>query len=222
MLHLTYRVRIFILGVLLLITVAGCNSTQRFYVLTPLEEPQDHETITLRDNLAIGLGPIDIPGYLDRPEIMTRVGRNQLALSELDHWALPLKENISVVLAENVPSLLPTCRVITYPWNQSATIDYQVAVEIIRFEVVTGGAAELVARWRILGSDRKTVFTQKKSSFSETVKAADYSAKVSAMNRTLESFSREIAEGIKTLAAKEASRFGISSEAGKEYPLRKR
>ena len=56
----------------------------------------------------IGVGPITVPKYLDRPQIVTRSGRNQLALGEFDRWAEPLQDNVLRVLAENLAFLIPT------------------------------------------------------------------------------------------------------------------
>ena len=198
---MSHLLRIFLLGTFLLVMVVGCsNSRQRLYVLAPLEDTQSYETTASSENLTIGLGPIGVPDYLDRPQIVTRLSRNQLELAELDKWALPLKENISDVLAQNLSYLIPTDQVIPHPWGRSVTLDYQVTVNIIRFEATTDGRSELIAWWQVLGSDGKTVLMHKQSSFSETTKGTQHAAKVSAKNRALENLSREIAEGIKTLA----------------------
>lgn len=186
-----------------LMLLGGCASTQptNFYVLSSLSGSEANKQAGASDrSIAIGVGPVDLPRYLDRPQIVTRTSRNELDLAEFDQWAEPLKDNFSNVLAENLSILIPTDRIAVFPWNRSTPIDYRVAVEVTRFEAKTGGNASLVARWSILGKKGKKVLMTRKSSFSESVKAKDYKATVSAMNRTLEALSREIAAAIKTFS----------------------
>jgi uncharacterized lipoprotein YmbA len=82
------------------------------------------------------VGPITLPKYLDRPQIVTRSGRNPLTLAEFDRWAKPLQDNVSRVLAENLARHIPTDHILLHPWPRSAPVDYQVAVEHLRW----GGA----------------------------------------------------------------------------------
>ncbi|MCH8055072.1 MAG: membrane integrity-associated transporter subunit PqiC [Deltaproteobacteria bacterium] len=186
-----------------LILVGGCASTQptRFYVLTSLPDSvKEEEAGRAKWGVAIGVGPVDLPRYLDRPQIVTRTSRNELDLAEFDQWAEPLKDNFSNVLAENLSILIPTDRIAVFPWNRSTPIDYRVAVEVTRFEAKTGGNALLVARWSILGKDGKKVLMTRKSSFSKPVKTRGYKTRVSAMNQALEALSREIAKAIKAIS----------------------
>ena len=110
------------LGVTLLIS-GSCalrsSATTKFYILSPLVQPvvekQDEKGKKCK---TIGIGPLDLPGYLDRPEIVTRVNPDELELAELDNWAEPLKDNITRVLAENISRLLCTEDVVIFPWKQ--------------------------------------------------------------------------------------------------------
>ena len=197
-----HRFAIVTLGVFLIL-MGGCASTQptNFYVLSSLSGSEANKQAGGSDrSIAIGVGPVDLPRYLDRPQIVTRTSRNELDLAEFDQWAEPLKDNFSNVLAENLSILIPTDSIAVFPWNRSTPIDYRVAVEVTRFEAKTGGNALLVARWSILGKDGKKVLLSRKSSFSKPADAQDYKATVSAMNRALEHLSREIAAAIKRLA----------------------
>ena len=196
------RLAAIILGTTLIV-IGGCASTQptNFYVLSSLSGSDVKMQAGASDRgIAIGVGPVDLPRYLDRPQIVTRTSRNELDLAEFDQWAEPLKDNFSNVLAENLSILIPTDRIAVFPWNRSTSIDYRVAVDVTRFEAKTGGNALLVARWSVLGKDGKKVLLSRKSNFSKPVKTRDYKATVSAMNQTIEDLSREIATAIKTIS----------------------
>ena len=192
-----------------LITLGGCAATKptRFYVLSSLPRSEASQADSAKRGVAVGIRPVTLPKYLDRPQIVTRASRNQLDIAEFDHWAEPLKNHLEDVLAQNLAILIPTDRIAVFPWSKSTPIEYQLTVEVSRFEGRAGGDSLLAVRWSILGKNGKKVVLSRKSKFSEPVAKAnepgagqDYKATVSAMNRTLESLSREIAGAIKGLS----------------------
>lgn len=200
MYRLLPRLTVVTLGALLM-ALAGCAGTtepSRFYVLSSLPST-DKEAQVLADEsgISIGIGPVEVAQYLDRPQIVTRVSPNELKLAEFDHWAESLKNNFSRVLAENLSTLLRTDPIAVFPWRGSTPIDYRVEVEVLVLDGNLGRNARLVARWTIFREeDRQMLFT-KKSSLSEATSGQDYEAFVSAQSRAIENLSREIAEAIK-------------------------
>ena len=53
----------------------------------------------------IGVGPIEIPSYLDRPQIITRMRLHELMLNEHALWAEPLDKALARVIALNLGAL---------------------------------------------------------------------------------------------------------------------
>jgi uncharacterized lipoprotein YmbA len=149
-----------------------------------------------KDDPAIGIGPVQFPKYLDRPQIVTRSSRNQIDIGDFDQWAEPLKNNFTNVIAENLSILIPRERIVVFPWSRSTPIGHQVLIDVTRFEGELGGDSLLTARWRILGKDRKRVLSRRTSNFSETSNGSGFKGTVSALNRTLEELSREIAAAL--------------------------
>jgi uncharacterized lipoprotein YmbA len=149
----------------------------------------------------IGVGPITLPTYLDRPQIVTRAGSHQLTLAEFDRWAEPLQDNVARVLAEHLARLIPTDQVLLYAWPRSATLDYQVTVEVLQFEGWLGGESRLLALWSILDGAEVTLLSQR-ASLNATVGGREYDALVVAMNQLLEWFSRDLASAIQRLASR--------------------
>ena len=199
---LLIRFKIVVVG-LCLMTIGGCGSSAptRFYLLNSLSGPGTGQLVSdSKDSMAIGIGPVTLPEYLDRPQIVTRTSDNGIQLADFDQWAEPLKENVSRILAENLSQMLSTNNVSIFPWKSSDKIDYQVLIEIVNFEGKLGDNALLTVRWAILGDDGKRVLLKRKSNFKESVGSGDYEVLVSAMNKMLEDFSREIAETIKGLS----------------------
>ena len=60
----------------------------------------------------VAVGPVAIPDYLDRPQILTRSGPSELQLAEFERWAGSLEKDVSRVLAENLSTLLEKDHVI--------------------------------------------------------------------------------------------------------------
>jgi Uncharacterized protein conserved in bacteria len=100
------------------VLLAGCTHSPpvRFYTLTPLDR-QEIRRASRQEAVpgAVRIMPVDIPDYLDRPQIMTRDGKNILKLAEFDRWAGSLGDNITAVLAENLGLLLASDRVFIHP-----------------------------------------------------------------------------------------------------------
>lgn len=179
----------------------GTQQRAKFYVLNSVYSSKvDVETETAKNDWAIGVGPVELPEYVNRPQIVTRTSRNELEVAEFARWGEPLKENFSRVLAENISVLLSTDRVIVYPWNRTAAIDYQVIVEVTRFDGAVGGDVSMRARWTVLGDRGEKILTRRNSSLSARADAKTYEALVAAQSQMVADLSSEIAEQIKTLS----------------------
>jgi len=178
--------------------LAGCTATSepsRFYLLNSLSPTEQVRSKSAR-GLAIGIGPIEIPEYVDRPQIVTRISANELNLTEFHKWAEPLKDNIPQVLADNLSVLLQTDQIAMYPWKRNTAIDYQATLDITRFDTEPNGHAHLMARWQLFGQDTRTLLATNKSHFTTPIEGSDYTAMVSALNQALHDLSRAMAQSI--------------------------
>ncbi len=199
-----------VLGVVLsfsLLLVAACGGgllgkgTQeqtRFYQLHAASAPSHAEGRfeAVEEPVAIALSVDTFPEYLARSQIVTRTSANKIELAPFDHWAEPLERNFTRVLVLNLTYKLSTDRIYVFPWRKNRPIDFELLVDVSRFEGEFGGNVFLEARWSIYDSrGRKELFTDG-ARFSEPTGAKDYEAQVAAMSRALERLSMEIAESI--------------------------
>lgn len=179
--------------------LGGASAPTRFYTLVPVAvPPTEASPITGDRGPAIGVGPVTLPGYLDRREIVTRRGRDEIELGEFDRWSEQLKDGATRVLGEDLAILLRTDRVALPSGRGSLPVQYQVIVEVARFEGVAGADVTLEARWRILGGDGKEL-ALRRSTVTEVVGAPGYGALVAAMSRALGALGRDIATAIRDL-----------------------
>ena len=192
----------------LLMAATGCarSGPTKFYVLSPLPSSKaETKSPTGQRSIAIGIELIEMPKYLDRPQIVTRRNPNELELSEFNRWAEPLDNNFSRVLGQNLSALLgadPINPVSIFPFRGLAPIDYRVEVGVIRLDGTLGDTASLVARWAIFGADGKEALSMRESTFNESTGGPGYEALVSAESRAVATLSREIAGAIKTILQK--------------------
>ena len=191
-------VMLFVLGVML-VACAGNNRPSTFYMLQSMEIPQESLSSAGEKNVSVLVGPISLPAYLDRNQMVTVSGKNQMDLDEFNRWAESLRESFYRVLLENLSFLLKTPRVYRYDRSGEDNVDYQVSIDVTRFDCAPEGDAVLTAFWTIHGNDDGTSGIAKKSVFRTPVSSSGFPGMVDALNQTLTAFGREIATAIQTL-----------------------
>jgi uncharacterized protein len=206
--------RILIFVFLFSLFVAGCSfgsftaptpDRSRFFALTAKATADGAANNPGAEQISLGVGPVRIPGYLDREELVTRVAENRFDVSQNDRWVEPLEENVSRVLAQNLYTLLKTERIVRYPWPTSRRVTHQVEVEILRFEPNTSREAELSARWVIVDVATKQPLANKTSFIKRAIKQDTKETAVDALSETLADLSREIAEAVRAVAQQQPS-----------------
>jgi len=91
----------------------------------------------------IGLGPVTVPSYLERPEIVRRASEHELTPARSDRWAEPLDRAVLRVLAQDLAQVTGR-RVVAYPWKTTLAPACVVEVGVTRFEAVEEKRVELV------------------------------------------------------------------------------
>jgi uncharacterized lipoprotein YmbA len=182
--------------------LAGCSSTPltKFYELNSLPTgQQENPAASLVEDIAIGVGPVEFPGSLDRPQIVTRKSQNQVEISEFHRWASSLPQGFSRVLAKNISTLLPTDRVAVYPWDDTFSPTYQVKLNVEQFDGQLGERVSLRVIWSLVGQEGKKELVVRKTLIEEPVLTNDYDGLVAAESNALATLSREIVEEIRSL-----------------------
>lgn len=179
-------------GALLFLLTAGCAQSlpSDFFILTPVAEDAVAQA---GEPMSLGVGPVKIPEYLNRAQIVTRPGPNRLDVNEFKRWGGSLAANISSVVARNLSVLLGTDDVFVFPGDDPAKPRYRVILSVTRFDGVLGGEVELDARWIITGPRRREQLGNGRSVIRESTNGNGYEGYVTAQSRALESLSRKIA-----------------------------
>jgi uncharacterized lipoprotein YmbA len=181
------------------ILLAGCARTPpvSYYQLsTPHAVSENLASTETGKGLTIGLGPVRLPEYLERPQIVGRVSANRLEMTDTRRWAEPLSEGLPRVLGENLAVLLDKASILRHPWPRSRAIDYRVVVEVLQFEAGPEREAVLTARWQLFDSTGTVLVTEKRSNC-RVLAAAGTEGLVAALSDALWQLAREIAGGLK-------------------------
>ena len=172
-------------------TEEGLGGTH-FYSLTALQASSNNSS-----SLRIGVGPIEIPRLLNRPQIISRKNETEIKMAESHQWGGSFKEELIQAITDNLSSLQKTDNIEQYPWKFSFKPNYQVRIDIERFDGELGKDIVLKARWRLLKNKREILV--KRTLIRTPISPANksYNSYVKALSNTLITLSRQISAQIK-------------------------
>ena len=189
------------------LSLAGCSSflpkpkpePSKIFVLFSSIEATERQDSDPSRQISLGVGPVRLPAYLDRREIVMRVAPSRFDLSENDRWAEPLDENLTHVLTQNLSILLGSDQIIPYPWPLDQKPHYRVEIQVLRFESNSAGEAQLSARWAVIDDTGKEAPNLKASRLTRAAKEKSTDGAVAALSETVADLSREIAKTVTAL-----------------------
>jgi len=191
---------------MLLLVQTGCSRSapSRFYTLQPVRPAPvggaalDGMTGAPVPN--IGIVFVEIPDYLDRPEVVTRTGPNSLHIADYDRWGGDLRSDITRVLAEVLSSHFPERRAAVATGRRALMADYKVTVNVTRLDPVPGESVWLKASWFIAGKSGRTLVSRE-SDLNEPLRGRDAQSAVTAMSVAVDRLGNEIAGALKPVIA---------------------
>ncbi len=143
---------------------------------------------------------VRVPQYLSQRSIVVRSSPTQLDLADNDVWAAPLSDTISSVLSENISTMIPSDRVVELPVSAAVPVDYELRVEIVRFERQPDGGVDLVARWSVFSEGGERLIAVERSSYRVPEVSGDYRSITVAMSALLGELSRDIAGTLRNVS----------------------
>jgi uncharacterized lipoprotein YmbA len=191
--------------IVVLIFVGACGTTRpsKFYTLNSLQTPETVKQVASDEKkISVAIGPVEIPDYLDRPQIAVRSSQNELILNEYERWAGSLRDDITRVLVENLSILLGGDRVSVFPLRPGFQSDYRIRVNLTRFDIMPDNVVSIRAEWAILDKNGVTSFTMRETNFDEHIEGRSYSDKIAALSLALTGLSKDIADGLILLQRK--------------------
>ena len=172
------------------------SPTTRHYVLTPVIGTPSIGDPGTAASFVLGVGPVQLPAYLDRPQMVVRQAAGSIEISEFDQWGESLRDGTTRVVAINLARLLPECRVVAFPWRSGEQIRYQVVLDIEQMDGSAGGSVALDVRWRVLDRSGKEVAAR----VSRVSQPASNGTAADAISRALAALTQDIARDLRATA----------------------
>lgn len=182
--------RLTLLASVLLLASCGAGS-KSFYVLTA-DGPAPSGGGT-----GIGVGPITLAEYIDRPNLVIAESENQLAVAEDHRWAGDLESAVARVTATNLGRRLHTGNIRTYPWQGDDGIRYQITLDIRQLHGGADGHAVIEAGWRAYSLPDRKLVASRTFTDREPLESDGYQPLVAAQSRLLSRLADDIAKALR-------------------------
>lgn len=177
----------------LLLGACGSSPPVRYFSLSPSQPHQDQDTA-----IVLGLGPLRVPEYLNRSQLVTRGNGSELEVHEFSRWAEPLDSALHRVLSADVDSIMDNVAVYPFPWETlvNKQVHYRLLGDIMRFEADRTGRVVLEVQWGVTSveSSEPVVAAQRATYEAQSGSADDPAAITAAMNDALAQFGRDVAD----------------------------
>lgn len=181
--------------------LSGCSFLEpqpdrtRYFVLDG-SNVADSQPVPNPDSAVIGVGPVRLPDYLRRVEIVRRVATNRLHIASDEQWGEALDVGFGRALAQDLGRRLRNPAVVRLPGLASLRVDIEVPVEVVRFEADENGVVHLVARWIVKPTREGSKRVAHGSQIHEAAAGSTTTEVVEAMGRAIATLANDIATAI--------------------------
>ena len=139
--------RLMISSLFLILFLLGCSSPKTSYYrmsFSPISA-----TPAANSKLRIMVGPVNIPASLDRPQLVTQSGANEVQVHEYHRWAGTLKGDIGQVVTSRLAQDLGTSDVWSFSQSTQSQFDYQILIDVQNLDSAEKGNVVLDVLWTI-------------------------------------------------------------------------
>lgn len=182
---------------------ASVSPTPRFYMLHSVDKDAVGEKFNMPADIIIGVGPVKIPQYLNRPQIVTQDKNKMLTFAQLDRWGEPLDSGLERLIAENLTLMLPGASLQLFPCNFAIPLKYQLILDVVQLDCDLEANLFLVVQWSIIDAQKKEMLVTQRAEFVQPINPHNYTGLVRALETACISLSRQIAQACSGLAQQE-------------------
>ncbi len=212
--------RIVLSTLLLLGLLTGCvtkpSPQVSYYVLSAMH---DIGNKTMKQAPVVELSSLQLPHYLDRPQLVTRPTPQRLKIHDQHRWGDNLGRNLERVMADNLTSLLGV-QVFLVPHLLPA-VDYRVVIEVHQFERIHDDQVRLRAQWSLITPGNDKPLTVQSVQLTEPVGSnADMESVVQVMSLQFSKLATEIASVIQRFVHAEETSSSIEQLISPSSPTR--
>ena len=176
--------------------LGACSTSPKthFYVLNTKFASNEVYSGESFESVGLGLWLVKLPRLLDRPQIMTRTDQFNIELADFHKWVGGLGNNMTRLIANELGRLLQTDRVVISPWPSYVKNDYQLTIQVDRFDGELGNEVVLKGVWSLLNSKGNKELTRKAFNYTTNAGGKSYGDMVAALSTLTVQLSQEIAK----------------------------
>lgn len=187
--------RLCCLAALLILT--GCASKEAmpdYYVLTPPAAAGAGSTRGVR----LFIRAVNVPGYLNTTKLVSRRGETQIEYAPAARWAESLPEGIKRALTASLTQQRGIGAVSATPYGIPPARDYDLKIDVERFEGDDAGTAVAALRWTLYHPESSDPIVSEVSRQAKTGwKYGDYPAMAKLLSEDLAAAGEDIGRGVR-------------------------
>jgi hypothetical protein len=169
-------------------------------MLKAMDKQQISAKFDIAPGVIVAVGPIGIPEYQDRPQIVTTDKDGMLKFAQFDRWGESLDSALARLIADNLTVMLPAASFQIFPCNFTIPLTYRVIVDVIKLDSRLDKDMLLVCQWSIIDAKNRQMVLTKRSEFRQPVNPHNYSGLTGALSAACASLSNEIAATLAELS----------------------
>lgn len=187
-----------------MITVlSGCRSFTppvTYFFLSPMRAvPTDAVDTSVSRTVTVGIRTVELPGYINRTQMVKRTGPNQMEIASYSRWADFPDRMVPRVIGENLQLLMADVRVYNAPWPPGLKPDVAVDVTFLELIGTTDKEVLLNAVWTINSPANASAMQSHRANLSEPITGPGFGDLAAAHSRVLAVFSQALAESLVTI-----------------------
>ena len=191
-------IRAAMLGLVMMTAFSGCRSMTppvTYYTVNPIVGTAAQTEAATTPAVIIGIRPVDLPGMINRIQMVTRSGEHQLSISSLHRWADYPSQLIQQTIGENLQTLMPDARVVSAPWPMGLKPDVTVTIKFYELIGTADNQVLLSAIWTITTAD-PSFMDAHRLNLTEPMMGKGYDELAAAHSRVLAAFCRKMADSL--------------------------
>ena len=153
-----------------LLLLGACSSTPQsnYYLLSAKAT-----TASAPCHYSIGVGPVVVAEYLNRPQITVTGEPGQLQIEQFQRWGEPIRNSVERVLVENLAILTDSTQLVVYPWRQDQSPRYRVRINILSMNREANSAL-IKVQWQLSDSQSGNTISTHLESYKAPVNGDGY------------------------------------------------
>lgn len=150
------RITFFIIAICCLLIACQQSPRKNYYLLSG---PTHSTEVSGEITQAVGIGPIELPEYLQRPQMVLHSNDNKLTMADNHYWAESLDKGIARVLALHLTAQDNSRVLLPFPWRSDSKPNLSLRLHIHELKLIDE-LASISATWELFDNTQKKLLQQ--------------------------------------------------------------